>query len=64
MFKLIKQLFKGFLMFGLPMLMTIGMWVILDPATFWQTLTTVIVNIIVYFVSFAAVCLILNELGE
>ena len=62
MFGLIKQLFRGLLMFGLPALVTFGMWFVLDPATYWQTLTTFIVGIVVYVVSFVAVCLVLDEM--
>lgn len=60
MFVLIKQLFRGLLMFGLPSIVTFFVWVLLDPATFWQTLTTLIVGIIVYVVSFITVCLTLD----
>jgi len=64
MFGRIKQLFKGLLMFGLPALVTFCMWVLLDPATFWQTLTTLIVSVIVYVVVFVAICLVLNEWSD
>ena len=64
MFGLIKQLFKGLLMFILPAIVTFFVWVLLDPATFWQTLTTLIVGIVVYVVSFITVCLTLNEGGK
>jgi hypothetical protein len=64
MFGLIKQLFKGLLMFGFPLLMALCVWIILEPATFWQNLTTLIVASIVGSLSFVAVCLVLNELGD
>ena len=62
MFGLIKQLSRGLLVFGLPALVTFCMWVLLDPATFWQTLTTVIIGTVVYVVLFVTVCLALNEM--
>ena len=62
MFGLIKQLFKVLLMFGVPLFLTVGVWFLLGPDTFWQTLTTLIVGIVVSVVSFIAVCLALNEM--
>jgi hypothetical protein len=59
---IIKQLFRGLLMFVLPALITFGVWILLEPATFWQTLTTLIVGIVAYFISFVGVCLVLNEM--
>ena len=60
--KIINQLFRGLLMFVLPALITFGVWIILDPATFWQTLTTLIVSMVAYVIAFVAVCLWLNEM--
>ena len=51
-------------MFGFPLLMALCVWIILEPATFWQNLTTLIVASIVGSLSFVAVCLVLNELGD
>lgn len=62
MFGLIKKLFKGFLMFGFPLLMALCAWIILEPATFWQNIVALFLSIVVYFTSLIAVSLILNEL--
>ena len=64
MFGLIKQLFRGLLMFGFPLLVALSVCIILEPATFWQNLTTFIVAPIVGCISFVVVCLILNEFGD
>jgi hypothetical protein len=61
---LINQLFKGLFMFGLPLLTTFCVLVLLDPATFWQTLTALIFVIIIYFAMFVSACLILNEVAK
>lgn len=60
--KIIDQLFKGLLMFVLPALITFGVWIVLEPATFWQTLTTLIVGVVAYVISFFGVCLVLDEM--
>jgi len=63
MFGLTDQLFEWLWMFGFSMLMAIGVWIILDPATFWQTLTTLVVSVIVYVGSFVAIYLFFIEFG-
>jgi len=64
MFGRIKQLFKLLLMFGFPSIVTFCTWVLLDPVTFWQILTTLIVGVIVYVAVFVMICMVLNEWSD